>query len=121
MKKNIEKALIFAISVLIAKIVAEKIFNLVIGYRDSINPYLSTVLGMLIILLMFTPILTFMNQLLSKVTKSYLKVSKKVAKKSHQGLYVGACIALVILYFIYLNSWYHINVITQLKQAVFSA
>ena len=119
MKKNIEKALIFAISVLTAKVVAEKIFKLLIGYRDNVNPYVSTALGMLIILLVFTPILTFMNQLLSKVTKSYLKVSKKVAKKSHQGLYVGACIAIVILYFIYLNSWYHINIITKVKQIVF--
>lgn len=111
MKKNIEKALIFAISVLTAKIVAEKIFNLVIGYRDSINPYTSTALGMLIILLVFTPILTFMNQMLSKITKGYLKASKKVAKKSHQGLYIGAFVAIMILYFIYLNSWYQINLI----------
>ena len=107
--KQINKIAVFTISVLSAKILSEFLFDFVINYKKNVNPYIDTAIGMAIVAFVFFPALTLMNKYLKILAEGYLKTSKKSAKKSNYGLLWGTLIALVILYYFYLRSWYGID------------
>jgi len=114
MIRRVNKYAVFAISVLTAKILSEHLFAFVIGYKKNANPYIDTLIGMIITAFVFFPALTLMNKYLKSLTEGYLKHSKKITKKSSTGLLWGTLIALLILYYFYLMKWYGIDLLNVL-------
>lgn len=109
--KQINNIAVFTISVLAAKILSEYLFDFVIKYKHNVNPYIDTLIGMAIVAFVFFPALTLMNKYLKVLAESYIKTSKKSAKKSSSGLIWATLVALMVLYYFYLMKWYGIDLL----------
>lgn len=109
--KKLNQISVFTISVLAAKILSEYLFDYVIRYKQNLNPYIDTLIGMAIIAFVFFPALGLMNKYLKVLAEGYIKHSKKTAKKSSSGLIWGTIGALFILYYFYLMKWYGIDLL----------
>lgn len=101
------------ISVLTASLINEYVVKLINSYyKDS--TYASVLIGMAVTILIFVPMFGLVGKWISKASKSYLKASKKVAKKSSNGLIFGFLIAFVILFVLFAKIRHNIDVITNL-------
>jgi len=109
--KQINKIAVFTISVLAAKILSEYLFDFIIRYKQNVNPYIDTLIGMGITAFVFFPALGLMNKYLKILAEGYIKHSKKSSKKNSTGLLWGTLIALLILYYFYLMKWYGIDLL----------
>jgi len=69
---------------------------------------------MAVTVLIFVPMFGLVGKWISKVSKSYLKASKKVAKKSSNGLIFGFLIAFIILFVLFAKIRHNIDVIANL-------
>ena len=109
--KQFNKFAVFTISVLAAKILSEYLFDYIIKYKQNVNPYVDTLIGMGITAFVFFPALGLMNKYLKVLAEEYIKHSKKSANKNTTGLLWGTLIALFLLYYFYLRKWYGIDLI----------
>ena len=112
--KQINNIAVFTISVLAAKILSEYLFEYIIKYKQNVNPYIDTLIGMAIIAFVFFPALGLMNKYLKVMAEGYIKHSKKSAKNNSSGLIWGTIGALCILYYFYLMKWYGIDLLKVL-------
>ena len=101
------------ISVLTASLINEYVVGLINSYYKE-STYVSVLIGMTVTILIFVPMFGLVGKWISKVSKSYLKASKKVAKKSSNGLFFGFVVAFVILFILFAKIRHDIDVIANL-------
>ncbi|PHS03659.1 MAG: hypothetical protein COA88_15355 [Kordia sp.] len=101
------------ISVLTASLINEYVVKLINSYYKE-STYISVLIGMVVTILIFVPMFGLVGKWIGKVSKSYLKVSKKVAKKSSNGLFFGFLIAFAILFVLFAKTRHNIDVIANL-------
>ena len=80
------------------------------------NPYLSVALGMLVIIGLFYPLYEFLKHLSKGFMGSYFRQSKRITNSSFGGLFFGLLLALAVLYGVYAQLWYEIDIISDIKQ-----
>ena len=102
------------ISILTASLVNEYLVKLVNSYYKE-GTYLSVLIGMIVTILIFVPMFGFVKGMMDKVSKSYLKASKKIAKKNSTGLFVGFLIAFAILYVFFAQIRHNIDVLGKVS------
>jgi uncharacterized protein YacL len=98
------------ISILTASLVNEYVVKLVNSYYKEAT-YLSVLVGMFVTILIFVPMFGVVKNMMDKASKTYLKASKKIAKKNSTGLYIGFLIAFGILFILFAKIRHNIDVI----------
>ena len=76
--------------------------------------YLLVIVDMLIVILIFAPAFTFVSKYTKKLSKVYVKTSKKISN-SKNGNLLGFAVALIILFILFAYLRHNINVIEDLK------
>jgi hypothetical protein len=108
--RKITKYLILVITILVAELLSSVVLNYVHFSKNAHRPYYSTALGMLITVIVYTPLLSLMQAIIESMAATYVKKTKKVAGGSIQGVLLASCLAIGILYCFYLYVWYKIDV-----------
>lgn len=101
------------ISVLTASLINEYVVKLINSYYKE-TTYTSVLIGMAVTILVFVPMFGFVGKWIGKASKSYLKASKKVAKKNSNGLFFGFLIAFAILFVLFAKIRHGIDVVSNL-------
>ena len=108
--RKVTKYLILVITILVAQLLSAMVLNYIPSVKNAHRPYYSTAMGMLITVVVYTPLLSLMQAIIESMAATYVKKTKKVAGGSVQGLILATCIAVGILYCFYLYVWYKIDV-----------
>ena len=107
---------IMIISLLIAYLIKDVITHYLEGLKKmSENPYLGVALGMLVIVGLFYPLYEFFKHLAKGFMGSYFRRSKRITNSSFGGLFFGLLIALAVLYGVYAQVWYEIDIISDIR------
>jgi len=101
------------ISVLSASLLNEYIVGFVNSYYKD-RSYLSVLIGMLVTVAVFVPVFGIVRKWMDTASKTYLKATKKVAKKNSSGLFWGFLIAFAILFVLFAKIRHHIDVLAKL-------
>ncbi len=110
------KYAIYAVAVLCAALINEFIINYVKKRIDQ-QGYLLVLIDMLIVVLIFAPTFALVSEYTKKLSKAYIKTSKKVSS-SKNGTLLGFTVAIIILFVLFAYQRHHINVIQDLKQLI---
>ena len=102
------------ISVLTASLINEYVVKLINSYYKDAT-YTSVLIGMAVTIFVFVPMFGIVGKWIGKASKSYLKASKKVAKKSSNGLLIGFALAFVILFVLFAEIRHDIDALEKLK------
>jgi len=101
------------ISVLAASLINEYVVKLINSYYKEAT-YTSVLIGMAVTIFVFVPLFGIVGKWIGKASKSYLKASKKVAKKNSNGLLIGFLIAFAILFVLFAEIRHNINIVEKL-------
>jgi hypothetical protein len=101
--------LLFAATILIMNLLTGYITDAFLNHKNFSNPYKFTALGMLILVAFFYPFFEIINK------KIQILISKMLKKGRHYfGKTVGVlaifCLLFALLYCIYANLWFNINI-----------
>lgn len=110
------KYAIYAVAVLSAALINEYILKYVKKHIDQ-QGYLLVLIDMLVIVLIFAPAFALVTNYAKKISKAYLKTSKKISSKNN-GIFLGFIVAILILFILYANLRHNINVINDLKALI---
>jgi hypothetical protein len=98
-------ALIFFISLLTVNLVTDKITAILLKYKHLTHPAKATAIGMVLTVVVLYPTFMWLDDLTEKITKRYFKAGKSAAGKT-LGVIITFCVALGILFILYLHLWF---------------
>jgi hypothetical protein len=114
MFKKLFSVMVLMISVLIVNLLTGFITNYIIHYKLDLNPYKFTALAMLGLVFILVPAYSFMsNKIEILVARVLLSGSNSFGKTF--GLLISFALIFSILFAIYLDQWFNINLIQEFK------
>jgi len=115
--KKFTKYAIYAVAVLSAALINEYIIKYVKKHID-LQGYFLVVIDMVIIVLIFAPAFALVNKYTKKISKVYLRTSKKISSRNKNGTLLGFIIAIFILFILYASLRYNLDVIEDIKSSI---
>ena len=112
-KRQLTKYAIYCIAVLCAALINQYIKNYV-EEHINITGYLLVLVDMLIVILVFAPAFALVSKYTKKLSKAYIKTSKKVSS-SKNGNLLGFTVAIIILFILFAYIRHNIDIINDLK------
>lgn len=110
--------MVLMISVLIINLLTGYITDYIVHYKLDLNPFKFTAIAMLTLVFILVPAYSFMGSRIEiLVARVLIKGSNSFGKTI--GLLVSFAIIFGILFAIYLDQWFHINLIVEIKSMLF--
>jgi hypothetical protein len=110
--------MVLMISVLLVNLLTGFITNYIIHYKTDLNPFKFTAITMLALIFILVPAYSYMS------TRIEILVAHVLVKGSNSfgkiiGLFISFAVIFSILFAIYLQQWFHINLLIELKNKFF--
>lgn len=115
MYKFLFRFFVITITILTANLLTTALGDYLVTYRNHIRPVVFTFVGMIIIVVVFYPLFTKMEEWVKKISTKFIKTGKSVAGK-YLGLFLAFIIAMLVLFYFYGRMWYKIDFVQVLLQ-----
>ncbi|WP_108868526.1 hypothetical protein [Aquimarina aquimarini] len=114
--RQITKYAIYTVAVLSATLINEFILKYVKKHIDQ-QGYLLVLIDMLVVILIFAPAFALVSNYTKKLSKAYLKTSKKLSS-TNNGTLLGFLVAIIILFILFASLRHNISVVNDLTQII---
>ena len=104
--------------ILFAELASAYFFLVMEKYKTSTSPYKSTLIHMLVSLVMFVPLITFLNKYSKKGSENIVKQAENVTRHTLWGPILGFMVAFGLMFISFAKIWYNRNFFEDLWQWV---
>ncbi len=112
--KRLSKFTVYSITILTAYLISEFLVDFLNHYYKE-KTYLSVFIGMVVVLAVYFPVVTFLDKYIKRMSKTYIKKSKELNKNSKLGVIIGFFLFLFVLFGLFALVWYDLNLLKDLK------
>tara|TARA_B100000809_G_scaffold47310_1_gene41921 strand:- start:322 stop:672 length:351 start_codon:yes stop_codon:yes gene_type:complete len=112
--KQLTKFTVYSTTILTAYLISEFLVGFLNSYYKE-NTYSSVAIGMLVVLIVYFPIVTFLDKYIKQMSKSYVNKSKTLNKNSGLGIIIGFLIMFFVLFILFALVWHDLNLLKDLK------
>jgi len=113
MYKFFFRFVVTTLTILTATLITNIISDFMVSYKNHYKPVTFTFLGMGIIVVIFYPLFTKLNDWVRDISIKAIKSGNSVAGK-YFGLFLTFLVGLLVLFYFYARIWYHIDFIKVL-------
>ena len=110
--RKLFKFMVLIIGILLANLVTIWIDNYMLTYRWKYSPHVFTWIGMGIVVVIYYPLFTKIDEWATKAGDKFMRAGKKMVGREIGSL-LAFIVALLILYFLYGQEWFNANVFTS--------
>ena len=111
--KTILDAAVMLVTILSAHLLTSTLYGYLLTYKRQADPYTFTAVGMLVIAVVFYPTMKIMEHLIKKGTLDLFRKGRNRFGRG-AGIFIVFVLLLGVLYYLYAEHWYHINVLKGL-------
>ncbi|NQW31013.1 MAG: hypothetical protein HQ472_10940 [Ignavibacteria bacterium] len=115
--RKFTRAIIFMVSVLTTYLLTGLLEEKMLSQTEAFRPITATLLGMVIIVMVFVPVFAYTERITEAVIKAGLQQTKSGAGKI-LGVAIFTVIIFVILFAIYLNRWFDKSILEVFNAAL---
>ncbi len=108
MYRFIFRFFVITLTILTANLITTALSDYMITYKHHVKPITFTFIGMGIIVVIFYPLFTKMEEWVKRFSVKFIKSGKGVAGK-YLGILLTFIIALLVMFYFYAKMWYHID------------
>ncbi|HLP71284.1 MAG TPA: hypothetical protein VK155_00175 [Bacteroidales bacterium] len=108
MYKFLFRFFVITLTILTANLLTTAVSNYLTTYRHHMRPVAFTFIGMGVIVLIFYPLFTKMEEWVKKISTKFIKTGKSVGGK-YVGLFSAFLVAIIALFYFYAKMWYNID------------
>lgn len=99
---------VMTLTILTANLLTNAISNYMVSYKNHYKPFVFTLIGMAIIVVIFYPLFIKLESWVKRVSVKAIKSGKSVGGK-YLGLLFTFLTGLLVLFYFYAKMWYHID------------
>lgn len=104
---------VMTLTILTANLLTNAISNYMVSYKNHYKPFVFTLIGMAIIVVIFYPLFIKLEGWVKSVSVKAIKSGKSVGGK-YLGLLFTFLTGLLVLFYFYAKMWYHIDFVKVL-------
>ena len=104
---------VMTVTILTANLITNAISNYMVSYKNHVKPLTFTLLGMMIIVVVFYPLFVKLESWVRALSMKVIRSGKSLAGK-YLGLILAFLICLLVLSYFYAKMWYHIDLLSVL-------
>jgi hypothetical protein len=108
MYNYLSRFIITAITILTANLLTNAISNYLINYKNHYKPFVFTLIGMGVIIVIFYPLFIKLEDWVKNISVRVVKSFNSLAGK-YLGLILSFLACMLILFYFYAKMWYHID------------
>ena len=112
--KHLHKFTVYSITILTAYLISEYLVDFLNSHYKE-KTYSSVLVGMFVVLVVYFPIVTFLDKYIKQMSKTYIKQSKGLVKNSQFGIIVGFLVMFFVLFVLFALVWHDLNLLKDLK------
>jgi hypothetical protein len=113
--KQLTKFTVYSITILTAYLLSEYLVGFLNNYYKE-KTYFSVFIGMLVVLAVYFPVVTFLDKYIKQMSKTYVNKSKGLAKNSGIGIILGFLVMFFVLFVLFALVWHDFNLLDDLKK-----
>ncbi|HEX2919725.1 MAG TPA: hypothetical protein VHO50_01030 [Bacteroidales bacterium] len=113
MYKFFFRFIVITITILTANLLTTAISDYLIIYRHHVKPIVFTFIGMGVIVIIFYPLFTKLEEWVKTISTRFIKTGKNVGGK-YIGLFLAFILAMLVLCYFYARMWYNIDLLRSL-------
>lgn len=117
MFKRIFSLMVLMISVLLVNLLTGFITDYIVHYKLDLNPYKFTAIAMFVLVFILVPAYSYMSGRIEVLVAKVL-ISGSNSFGRTFGLLISFGIIFSILFAIYLQQWFHINLLDTIKKSI---
>lgn len=110
MYRFVFRFVVITLTILTANLLTTALSDYMVTYRNHMKPITFTFLGMLIIVVVFYPLFTRLEEWVKKLSVRVIKSGRSLAGK-YLGLFLAFLTAISVLFYFYAKMWYNIDFI----------
>jgi hypothetical protein len=100
--------IVTTLTILTANLVTNAISNYMVSFKNSYNPLTFTLIGMMIIVVVFYPLFMKLEDWITYLSVKVIRSGNSLAGK-YMGLFLTFLAGLLVLFYFYARMWYHID------------
>jgi hypothetical protein len=100
--------IVTTLTILTANLVTNAISNYMVSFKNSYNPLTFTLIGMMIIVVVFYPLFMKLEDWITYLSVKVIRSGNSFAGK-YMGLFLTFLAGLLVLFYFYARMWYHID------------
>lgn len=104
---------VITITILTANLLTTAISDYLVTYRHHMKPLVFTLIGMLVIVLVFYPLFTRVEDWVKGISTRFIRTGKNLGGK-YLGLFLAFFTGMIILFYFYVKMWYGIDIVKAL-------
>lgn len=108
MYRYLFRIFVITLTILTANLLTTALSDYLITYRNHVRPATFTFIAMGIIVIVFYPLFTMLEEWVKKISVKFIKSGKGVAGK-YLGIFFTFVAAMLVLFYFYGKMWYHID------------
>lgn len=102
------------ITILVAELLSDYFIKLMLTFKRDYDPYLYTLVGMIILVVIYYPLMVWADKSISKFSERFLRVGKHVAGRKF-GIFIMFFVALAVLFYFFIKDWYKIDLLNKVN------
>lgn len=110
--RNFFRFMVLILGILFANLVTIWIDGFMLSYKWKYAPYISTWIGMGVVIVIYYPLFTRIDKWATKAGDRFLKAGKKIIGREI-GVFFAFIAALLFLYYLYGLEWFNANVFSS--------
>lgn len=116
--QKLTKYVIFTLTVLIASLLSNYLTEL--ATKNFVeHSYKGVAIEMILIVIIYYPAFILLESIITKISKQYVKNSKKAIKSSSFGLLISFGIALLVLFYLFAKLNHNLDLIKDIQNTLF--
>lgn len=116
--QKIFKFMVLVLGILLANLVTIWLDKYVQTFRGNYKPYVFTLLGMLIVVVVYYPLFSYIDRWATKAAEAFVRAGRKLAGRKI-GAILAFLVAMVIVFILYGYEWYGRNVFVPFVKSLF--
>lgn len=118
MNRKLSKLFVTSLTILTVSLIAIYLREQINDHFNHRKNYQAVFVGMLLMVAIYYPMTTLLNQYFESLSKKIVSKSKKISKSSSVGMFIGFSLAIFVLFIFYAQLWYGIDVIRDIKKFI---
>jgi hypothetical protein len=108
--------MVIVVVILLAELVNAYFLLILQKYKSESHPYRSTIIHMAVMLVIYYPLITYLDKYLKSGSQQLVKQSQTITKNRNLGMLIGFTAVVVLIWMALAKIWYDADMVEDLER-----
>lgn len=114
--KKFQRYMVIVVVILLAELVNAYFLLILQKYKSDNHPYRSTFIHMVVMLVLYYPMITYLDKYLKSGSQQIVKHSQTITKNRNLGMFIGFIAVVILIWMALAKIWYDADLFADVER-----